>query len=34
VALVGAGAAVGWVLLSIGLGKAQEKRAREAAKQQ
>ncbi len=31
-ALVGAGAAVGWVALSLGLGRAQEKRAREAAK--
>jgi AAA family ATP:ADP antiporter len=31
-AIVGAGAAVGWVALSLGLGKAQEKRAREAAK--
>ncbi len=31
-AIVGAGAAVGWVALSLGLGRAQEKRAREAAK--
>lgn len=31
VALVGAGIAIGWIALSLGLGKAQEKRAREAA---
>jgi ATP:ADP antiporter, AAA family len=30
VAMVGAGVAVGWVLLSLGLGRAQEKRARAA----
>jgi ATP:ADP antiporter, AAA family len=31
-AMIGAGAAVGWVALSLGLGRAQEKRARDAAK--
>jgi AAA family ATP:ADP antiporter len=31
-AIIGAGGAVGWVALSLGLGRAQEKRAREAAK--